>query len=62
MKYKILDTQLNSYFSNGDTFNTLEDIEERLREYHSVDVEEINTMSFDDICSSFGWKIVEVEE
>lgn len=63
MPYKIFCNQRQQYYCTNDTtFKTLEDCEEELKSYHSVDIEGIEIMSLNDICEAFGWEIHKVEQ
>lgn len=42
MSYKIIDLQWECYFSDGEIFETKQDIIDRLISYHSIDFEGVN--------------------
>ena len=71
MKYKIIDTQLNSYFSQGEIFNSKKEVCERLIDYHSIDCDmEVEKFLLQenkiDECwnelSYFDWELEEVNQ
>lgn len=58
LKYKIKDTQLDDYLGDEELFDNLEDIRERLINFHLVDVdrESLESSTLAELCD-FEWEI-----
>lgn len=57
MKYKIWCMDRQQYFAEDSEFETLKDVEEQLKSYHSIDTEGIEKMPLWEICEAFNWEI-----
>lgn len=59
MRYKIFCRQLHQYFANEATFKSLEEIKERLINFHSADCDEktLKEQTLADIIDGFEWEI-----
>lgn len=58
--YKIKDLQ-GGGLKEGYIFNSLEEVTENLRNFHSVDVENTDKMSLSDLCEIGQWEVIEID-
>lgn len=60
MSYKIIDRQGTGAKANN-IYNTLDEIRDDLRSYHSIDVEGAEKMTLEDLCEIGEWEVEEVK-
>jgi len=60
--FRLIDTYRNQYFWDGYTFQNKQEALNALREFHSVDVDNIEEYSLEEICIDFHWEIEPVPD